>query len=87
MAGAAESQPAVPRRLHCARPPFALERLEATGYGTTGGERIVYRLPHPAPGGGTALSLTDFRFDQSSGFNPADPEPVPEYEFDQSLPD
>ncbi len=45
---------------YCARPPFALERLEATGYGTTGGERIVYRLPHPAPGGGTALSLTDF---------------------------
>ena len=47
---------------YCARPPFALERLEATGYGTTGGERIVYRLPHPAPGGGTALSLTPLEF-------------------------
>ena len=30
---------------------------------------------------------TDFGFDQSSGFDPADPEPVPEYAFDQSLPD
>ena len=43
---------------YCARPPFGLERLEATGSGATGGERIVYRLPRPAPGGGTALSLT-----------------------------
>ncbi len=43
---------------YCARPPFALERMETTGYGATGGERIVYRLPHPAPGGGTALLLT-----------------------------
>ena len=27
-------------------------------FGATGGERIVYRLPRPTPGGGTALSLT-----------------------------
>ena len=30
---------------------------------------------------------TDFGFDQSSGFDPTDPEPIPELEFDQSLPD
>ncbi len=42
---------------YCARPPFALERLEATGYGAPGGEHIVYRLPHPAPDGTTARSL------------------------------
>ena len=30
---------------------------EATGYGATGGERIVYRLPYPAPGSGTALLI------------------------------
>ena len=47
---------------YCARPPFALERLEATGYGAPGGERIVYRLPHPAPDGTTALSLTPLEF-------------------------
>ena len=28
-----------------------------------------------------------FAFDQTSGFDPADPEPTPEFEFDQSLPD
>jgi len=43
---------------YCARPPFALERLEASSYGAPGGERVVYRLPHPAPDGTTALSLT-----------------------------
>ena len=47
---------------YCARPPFALERLEASGYGAPGGERIVYRLPHPAPDGATALSLTPLEF-------------------------
>ena len=47
---------------YCARPPLALERIEATSYGATGGERIVYRLPHPAPGGGTALSLAPLEF-------------------------
>ena len=29
----------------------------------------------------------DFGFDQSSAFDPTDPEPIPELEFDQSLPD
>ncbi len=47
---------------YCARPPFALERIEATRYGVPGGERIVYRLPHPAPDGATALSLTPLEF-------------------------
>ena len=47
---------------YCARPPFALERLEANGYGAPGGERIVYRLPHRAPDGTTALSLTPLEF-------------------------
>ena len=28
-----------------------------------------------------------FAFDQTGGFDPADPEPTPEFEFDQSLPD
>ncbi len=28
-----------------------------------------------------------FEFDQTGGFDPADPEPVPEFELDQSLPD
>ncbi len=49
---------------YCARPPFALERLEVASYrelaGT--GERIVYRLPRPAPDGTTALSLTPLEF-------------------------
>ncbi len=29
----------------------------------------------------------DVGFDQSSGFDPTDPEPIPQIEFDQSLPD
>ncbi len=28
-----------------------------------------------------------FEFDQTGGFDPIDPEPIPEFEFDQSLPD
>ena len=28
-----------------------------------------------------------FGFDQADGFDPADPEPIPEFEFDQSRPD
>ena len=47
---------------YCARPPFALERLEANRDGATAGERIVYRLPHPAPDGTAALSLTSLEF-------------------------
>ena len=46
----------------CPSSAFALERLEPIGYGATGGERIVYLLPHPALGGGTALSLTPLEF-------------------------
>jgi len=38
---------------YCARPPFALERLELIG-----AERVVYRLPKPQRGGSTALILT-----------------------------
>jgi hypothetical protein len=39
------------RRLrYCARPPFALERLDA--------ERVLYRLPKPQRAGTTALPLT-----------------------------
>ncbi len=30
---------------------------------------------------------TELGFDQSSGFDPTDPEPIPELDFDQSLPD
>ena len=30
---------------------------------------------------------TEFGFDQSAGFDPADPEPIPDFDFDQSLPD
>ena len=30
---------------------------------------------------------TELGFDQSSGFDPTDPDPIPELEFDQSLPD
>ena len=46
---------------YCARPPFALERLDTTGDGASGG-RIIYRLPHSAPDGSTALSLTPVEF-------------------------
>jgi hypothetical protein len=38
---------------YCARPPFALERLELLE-----NERVVYRLPKPQRDGTTALSLT-----------------------------
>uniref|UniRef100_UPI000AE5A5F4 transposase n=1 Tax=Thiohalocapsa sp. ML1 TaxID=1431688 RepID=UPI000AE5A5F4 len=38
---------------YCARPPFALERLEPLD-----AERVVYRLPKPQRDGTTALSLT-----------------------------
>ena len=47
---------------YCARPPFSLERLEATGDGAPGGERIIYRLPHLTPDGTTALLLTPLEF-------------------------
>ena len=38
---------------YCARPPFALERLEQLPEG-----QIVYRFPRPQPDGGTELRLT-----------------------------
>jgi hypothetical protein len=38
---------------YCARPPFALERLEAIGT-----DRLVYHLPKPGPDGRTDLMLT-----------------------------
>ena len=38
---------------YCARPPFALERLEATG-----ADRVVYHLPKPGPDGRSDLTLT-----------------------------
>ena len=38
---------------YCARPPFALERLELLD-----AERVVYRLPKPQRDGATALTLT-----------------------------
>jgi hypothetical protein len=38
---------------YCARPPFALERLELLD-----GERVLYRLPKPQRDGTTALTLT-----------------------------
>ena len=60
--GSNDSYATVPTGGWVTRPPFALERLEANGDGTPGGERIVYRLPHPAPDGTTALSLTPLEF-------------------------
>jgi len=38
---------------YCARPPFALERLERLD-----AERVVYRLPKPQRDGTTVLTLT-----------------------------
>jgi hypothetical protein len=38
---------------YCARPPFALERLEQLAH-----DQIVYRLPRPQPDGRTELRLT-----------------------------
>jgi len=46
-----------PPALTCARPPFALERLEATGV-----ERRVYHLSKPGPDGSTELLLTPLEF-------------------------
>jgi hypothetical protein len=38
---------------YCARPPFALERLEQLA-----GDQLVYRFPRPQPDGRTELRLT-----------------------------
>jgi hypothetical protein len=80
---------------YCARPPFALERLHApAGIASLASSdaRLVYRLPKPAPDGRTELQLSllelgDFLLDQTSGFDPAEAEPVPDFVFDQSLPE
>ncbi|WPL14899.1 Putative transposase [Thiorhodovibrio litoralis] len=42
---------------YCARPPFALERLELID-----GERVIYRLPKPLRDGTTVLTLTPLEF-------------------------
>jgi hypothetical protein len=44
---------------YCARPPFALERLEALDE-----QRLRYRLPKPRPDGCAALTLTPLEFIQ-----------------------
>mgnify|MGYP006293738875 FL=1 len=38
---------------YCARPPFALERIEVRG-----DAQFIYHLPKPTPDGGTVLRLT-----------------------------
>ncbi len=51
---AGRDRPGLERLLRCcARPPFALERIEQVNE-----DRIVYRLPRPQRDGRTALSLT-----------------------------
>jgi hypothetical protein len=131
---------------YCARPPFALQRLELRAHGEAdaGSTRVVYRLPRPTPDGSTALSLTPLEtlqrlallippprlhrarlrprvatgtlrpgadpaftnlhpslrpggppqtdlltglVDQSPTFDPSEPDPVPDFDFDQSVPD
>jgi len=42
---------------YCARPPFALERIERIEE-----ERILYHLPKPTPDGQTSLTLTPLEF-------------------------
>ena len=42
---------------YCARPPFALERIERGDE-----ERILYHLPKPTPGGQTRLTLLPLEF-------------------------
>ncbi len=44
---------------YCARPPFALERLQALDE-----QRLLYRLPKPRPDGCTALTLSPLEFIQ-----------------------
>jgi len=49
-----QDRPGLERLLrYCARPPFALERLEQLG-----DDQLVYRFAKPQPDGRTALSLT-----------------------------
>jgi hypothetical protein len=44
---------------YCARPPFALERLQSLDE-----QRLLYRLPRPRPDACTALTLTPLEFIQ-----------------------
>jgi hypothetical protein len=44
---------------YCARPPFALERLESVDE-----QHLLYRLPKPSPDGRTALTLAPLEFIQ-----------------------
>ena len=44
---------------YCARPPFALERLQSLDE-----QRLLYRLPKPRPDGSTTLTLTPLEFIQ-----------------------
>jgi len=57
----------------CARPPFALERLQ-----TTGTDRVVYHLPKPGPPAWET-------FDQTPVFDPTAAAPEPAFEFDQTV--
>ena len=52
------------------------------GWGAGGGHG---RRPPLSPARAPPQGL--FEFDQTGGFDPADPEPISEFEFDQSLPD
>ena len=56
--GMEELEPRLEQRpSYCARPPFALERIEQVNE-----DRIVYRLPQPQRDGRTALSFTPLEF-------------------------
>jgi len=49
------------------------------------GEGLPHRPPPLAPARGPPQR--DLLLDQTSSFDPADPEPAPDFPFDQSLPD
>jgi len=55
---------------YCARPPFALERIEQVNE-----DRIVYRLPQPQRDGRTVLSLTPLELIDHLAAAPGDPRP------------
>lgn len=50
-----------------------------------GCEGLPHRPPPLSPARGPPQR--DFLLDQTPSFHPADPEPVPDFQFDQSLPD
>jgi hypothetical protein len=47
---------------YCARPPFALNRLEWQGSGQGQQDVVLYRLPRPTPDGRTVLRLSPLEF-------------------------